>query len=1334
MAIGSIINTSTLTGTFDGEFNNGFISSPDGSTGLWQTSLMNGNRTLSPNGEQEYYSDSSVGYNPFSVQNGVLNITAKPSSAAGANALGLPYDSGVITTESSFSQLYGYFEIDAKLPAGQGLWPAFWMLPASGAWPPELDVFEVLGNNPSTLYFSTHSGVQATASSTLNVANTSSGFNLYGVMWGPQTVDLYINNVEVASMPTPADMNVPMYMLANLAVGGSWPGSPNSSTPFPAVMQVAYIKAFAYPGTTGGTVYDTLPSQNIGAAALAPVITAPGSVAAASGVIASLGGISFAANWPGGEFTATVSDYSGLLKTAATNDVAASGENSTTLTLTGHLASINAALATLTYNGTPTGPDYLWVGVKDPQGQLGTASVVVNVGTSAAPAVTTPGTLSATAGARQALAGIGVADSQASGNVTLVLSDGTGLLSTTSVAGVTAQGEATKSLTLTGSLAALNADLATLTYQAGAAAGTDQIAVAFTDAAGKHASGGVSVTVASAATGGKPVVSMPASFTATSGTTQAIAGISVADSQATGTVTVVLGDATGLLSTSAPTGVTEQGEGTTKLTLVGTLAAINADLASLTYKAGATAGTDSLVVTASANGVAGSGTAAIAVNASSVGATPVVTTPATATVSAGTSLALGSVSVADSAGGALTVTISDSTGLLHTGPQSGLTETGEGTTSLTLSGSLAAINADLASLTYQADQTTGTDWVWVSANAGNAPQALNHAVVTITAPPVAPVVTAPATAAVAAGAIVGVSGVSVADSIVGTMSVTVSDSTGLLHTGPQSGLTMTGEGTTSLTLSGSLAAINADLASLTYQAGQTTGTDWLWISANAANAPQGIGHVVVTVAPPVVAASAVAPVVTVPASFTAVAGTTDPLTGVSVADSQAGVTITVALADKAGLLTTNPATGVSEQGEGTTMLTLVGSVASINADLATLTYRAGAATGTDPLTVTAAANGAQAAGSVAITVTAPPAPVATSPAGLILAAGTTGGVAGVRVADSAGANLTVMVSDSAGLLHVAAVSGLVEGGENTTALTLTGSVGAINAGLATLTYQAAAASGTDWLWVSANAVNAPQGLSHTVVTVMPAPTSVITGLQTGAGVTLLDGSSSIQGSLQVDGGHVLENTGALVWNTGSIALGSGDTSTTNQTGTLANDKSATITITGAGSVNNANSTGSGSIINAGTILKSTGTGATTVYAPLNNTGIVDVTAGSLVFEKAVTGSGTLEIGGMATLDFASTVGAGSTMRFLASEGTLEVQATGTFGATILGFAAGATIDAASLPLGSGTTLNFAAVGNTDTLTVSGGGHTAVFNLQGNYTPTGFHMTPDGHGGTGITYS
>ena len=100
---------------FDDEFNS-FVSSPTGTQG-WMTQGGAYWRTLSSNNEAEYYSDSSVGVNPFSDTNGVLTITAAP----GSNPLGLPYNSGIITTEKSFNFEYGLVEVSAKLPAGDGI-------------------------------------------------------------------------------------------------------------------------------------------------------------------------------------------------------------------------------------------------------------------------------------------------------------------------------------------------------------------------------------------------------------------------------------------------------------------------------------------------------------------------------------------------------------------------------------------------------------------------------------------------------------------------------------------------------------------------------------------------------------------------------------------------------------------------------------------------------------------------------------------------------------------------------------------------------------------------------------------------------------------------------------------------------------------------------------------------------------------------------------------------------------------------------------------------------------------------------------------------------------
>jgi beta-glucanase (GH16 family) len=238
--------------TFSDDFKS-FSNSPDGSNATWMTSYPYGGdaaRTLAGNNEQQYYSDSSVGANPFSVSNGVLSITASP----GSNPAGLPYNSGVITTDNSFSQTYGYFETRAELPAGQGLWPAFWMLPSSIVYSSELDIFEVLEARPSNVISTLHGwygDTWAQNASYYNGGDTSTGFHTYGVDWEPDTTTFYMDGNAMASAPTPTSMNDPMFMILNLAVGGngSWSGPPDASTVFPATMQIDYVHAYATAGT-----------------------------------------------------------------------------------------------------------------------------------------------------------------------------------------------------------------------------------------------------------------------------------------------------------------------------------------------------------------------------------------------------------------------------------------------------------------------------------------------------------------------------------------------------------------------------------------------------------------------------------------------------------------------------------------------------------------------------------------------------------------------------------------------------------------------------------------------------------------------------------------------------------------------------------------------------------------------------------------------------------------------------------------------------------------------------------------------------------------------------
>src|SRR3974390_273937 len=128
-------NAATLT--FDANFND--LGLWKGSSGTWATNFwynpLNGNGgSLPSNGEQEWYINSNdpatSSVVPWTAKNGIMTITANPASAAIKPLINnYSYTSGELNTYHSFSQTYGYFDMRAELPAGQGLWPAFWMIP-----------------------------------------------------------------------------------------------------------------------------------------------------------------------------------------------------------------------------------------------------------------------------------------------------------------------------------------------------------------------------------------------------------------------------------------------------------------------------------------------------------------------------------------------------------------------------------------------------------------------------------------------------------------------------------------------------------------------------------------------------------------------------------------------------------------------------------------------------------------------------------------------------------------------------------------------------------------------------------------------------------------------------------------------------------------------------------------------------------------------------------------------------------------------------------------------------------------------------------------------------
>ena len=218
----------------------------------WQHTLFWGARTIDNNGELQLYVDPKyrgLGLNPFRLTGDAIGIRARPATPKELPYLGgQPYVSGMITSERRFSTQYGYFEVRARLPAGRGLWPAVWLLPIDGTWPPEIDIVETVGQEPTAQFGTMHWGTESEPRRVQPAAvfgrfDASKGFHTYGVDWQADRVTWYYDGVEVGSAPNRIRGQA-MYLLANLAVGGHWAGAPDETTRFPAEMVIDYVRVW----------------------------------------------------------------------------------------------------------------------------------------------------------------------------------------------------------------------------------------------------------------------------------------------------------------------------------------------------------------------------------------------------------------------------------------------------------------------------------------------------------------------------------------------------------------------------------------------------------------------------------------------------------------------------------------------------------------------------------------------------------------------------------------------------------------------------------------------------------------------------------------------------------------------------------------------------------------------------------------------------------------------------------------------------------------------------------------------------------------------------------
>jgi beta-glucanase (GH16 family) len=214
------------------------------------------------NNEQQYYTNSTS--NVRQDGQGNLAITARRENPANYQCHygTCQYTSGRILTADKFSQRYGRFEARIKVPKGQGIWPAFWMLGGNN-WPTtgEIDIMENVGYEPNTVHGTVHgpgySGGEGIGGGRTIGEPLSNTFHTYAVEWSPNLIVWFLDGSEYFRI-TPANLggdrwvfDHPFFMILNVAVGGNWPGYPDASTVFPQTMLVDYVRVSAW--TDGGT-------------------------------------------------------------------------------------------------------------------------------------------------------------------------------------------------------------------------------------------------------------------------------------------------------------------------------------------------------------------------------------------------------------------------------------------------------------------------------------------------------------------------------------------------------------------------------------------------------------------------------------------------------------------------------------------------------------------------------------------------------------------------------------------------------------------------------------------------------------------------------------------------------------------------------------------------------------------------------------------------------------------------------------------------------------------------------------------------------------------------
>lgn len=267
LAVGSPVGVAGADGpsiaaiTFADEF--------DGPSG----SPVNGSRWLTETGdnvnnhERQWYTNSTS--NAALDGQGHLVITARRENPGNFQCWygRCEFTSARLNTSGRFTQTYGHFESRMRIPRGQGMWPAFWMLGnniGSVGWPTsgEIDIMENIGRQPNTAYGTIHgpgySGAGGIGATFTIGSPFADAFHTFAIDWAPNRITWSVDGT-VYQTRTPADLggdrwvfDHSFFIILNLAVGGDFPGNPDGSTVFPQQLVVDYVRVTNDSGGGGG--------------------------------------------------------------------------------------------------------------------------------------------------------------------------------------------------------------------------------------------------------------------------------------------------------------------------------------------------------------------------------------------------------------------------------------------------------------------------------------------------------------------------------------------------------------------------------------------------------------------------------------------------------------------------------------------------------------------------------------------------------------------------------------------------------------------------------------------------------------------------------------------------------------------------------------------------------------------------------------------------------------------------------------------------------------------------------------------------------------------------